>query len=57
MSDLDCFTYMMANEKVVSMLSQIQMTMEFMEDYKVKPDEEVRKAMIPAIKSLQDWVK
>lgn len=57
MSDLDCFIYMMANEKIVSLLCQIDMTMEFMRENKIEADEAVRKAMEPAIKSLQEWVK
>jgi hypothetical protein len=53
--DLDTMTYMMAAEKMVNLLFVLEQTMEFMEEYKVKPDEEVKKALMPMIKQLQDW--
>lgn len=53
----DFFIYMMANEKLVSMIATVDQTMEFLSEYKVKPDDEVRKAMLPLIKQMTDWIK
>ncbi len=55
--ELDQFVYMMANEKMVCMLQTIENTLEFMEEYKVKPDDEVKKALIPIIERLNIWIK
>lgn len=55
MSEIDTFIYMMAAEKMVSMLSLIEQTMEFLEEYQVKPDEEVKKALFPLIERIKKW--
>lgn len=57
MSETDAFVYIMAAEKMVGLLSNIEQTMEFLEEYKVKPDEEVKKCLIPMIKRMEKWVK
>ena len=54
-TEIDTFTYMMAAEKMVNLLYSIESTMEFMKEYDVKPDEEVKKALIPLIKQMNDW--
>lgn len=54
-SEIDTFTYMMAAEKMVNLLYTIESTMEFMKEYDVKPDEEVKKALMPLIKQMNDW--
>lgn len=54
-TEIDTFTYMMAAEKMVNLLYTIESTMEFMKEYDVKPDEEVKKALIPLIKQMNDW--
>ena len=56
MSEIDTFVYMMAAEKMVSMLSLIDQTFEFLEEYKVKPDEEVKKALLPLIERMRKWI-
>jgi len=53
--EIDTFVYMMAAEKMVSMISVIDQTMEFMEEYKVKPDEEVKKELKPLILRMEKW--
>lgn len=57
MNETEVFAYMMAAEKMVSMLSLIDQTMEFMEEYKIKPDEEVKKALNPLIERMKNWTK
>jgi hypothetical protein len=53
--DLETMTYMMAAEKMVNLLFTMENTLEFLDEYKVKPDEEVKKALLPMIKQLQEW--
>lgn len=55
MTEIDTFVYMMASEKMVSMLSLIDQTFEFLEEYKVNPDEEVKKALLPLIERMRKW--
>jgi hypothetical protein len=52
----DQFIYMLANEKMVNMLSTIEQTMAFMHEYKVKPDDEVKKVLGPVVKQLESWI-
>lgn len=54
---IDVFVYMMANEKLVSMLSTIDQVMQFMAEYAVKPDEEVKKEMQKAIDQMRKWIE
>jgi hypothetical protein len=53
--DLDTAVYMMACEKMINLLFVMENTLEFLTEYKVKPDEEVKKALVPLIKQLNDW--
>lgn len=53
--DLETMTYMMAAEKMLNLLFTMENTLEFLQEYKVKPDEEVKKALMPMIKQLSDW--
>lgn len=54
--EIDVFAYMMANEKMVGMLSVIDQTMTFMQEYAIKPDDEVKKALKPMIDQLSKWI-
>lgn len=54
---LEPFVYMMAAEKMVSMISTVEQTMEFMLEYHVKPDEEVKKALKPIIEQMSKWIE
>jgi hypothetical protein len=54
--EIDVFAYMMANEKMVGMLSVIDQTMTFMHEYSIKPDDEVKKALKPMIDQLSKWI-
>lgn len=55
-NEIDVFVYMMANEKLVAMMSVIEQNLEFFEEYGVKPDEEVKKGMKPLIEQLRKWI-
>lgn len=54
--ELDTFTYMMAAEKMTNLLFTIEQTLAFMEEYSVKPDEEVKKALMPLMEQMRKWV-
>ena len=53
---VDVFVYMMANEKLVAMISVIEQNLEFFEEYGVKPDEEVKKVMEPVMIKIRKWL-
>ncbi len=55
--ELKTMTYMMANEKIVNLLFTVEQTMQFMLEYDVKPDEEVKKALIPMIETMRKWLE
>lgn len=55
--NIDVFAYMMAAEKMVNMISTIEQTMEFIEEYQIKPDDEVKKALIPILDKMNKWIK
>jgi hypothetical protein len=57
MSEMDTFVYMMAAEKMVCLISSIEQTFEFLEEYKVKPDDEVKKALVPLIERMKLWIQ
>lgn len=55
--EIDVFVYMMANEKMVAMLSVMEQTLEFCDEYKVKADDEVKKALLPLLQRWEKWAK
>lgn len=58
MSDnLEEIVYMMAVEKTVNLIFNIEMALNFFNDNKIKPDEAVVKALGPLISELDKWIK
>ncbi len=55
--DLEEMTYLMAAEKMVNMLFAMEQTLEFMIEHKIKPDNEVKKALIPILDQMKKWVE
>jgi len=55
-SDIDTMTYMMAAEKMGNLIYTLEATIEFMEEYKVKPDEEVKKCLTPLVDRIRKWL-
>ena len=55
-SDIDTMTYMMAAEKMTNLLFTLEGTLDFMEEYKVKPDDEVKKCLSPLMERLKKWL-
>lgn len=56
-NEIDTLTYMMAAEKMISMLFTIEQTLVFMSEYSVKPDDEVKKALKPMLEDLKKWME
>lgn len=56
-SDLDTITYMMAAEKIGNLIFTIENTLAFMEEYSIKPDEEVKKALKPSMERMKEWIE
>jgi hypothetical protein len=54
--DMDSLKYFMASEKMVNLIFIVEQTLEFMNEYSIKPDDEVRKALIPIIDDLKKWL-
>ncbi len=55
--DLEMFKYMMAAEKMSNMIFVMEQTMEFLEEYKIIPDIEVKNALTPIIDELRNWLR
>ena len=55
--EIDAFVYMMAAEKLTTLLSLMDQTMEFMDEYKIKPDDEVRKELKPILDRMKKWTE
>ena len=55
-NEIETMTYMIAAEKMSNLLFTIENTFEFLEEYKVKPDEAVKSALLPLIEHMKRWV-
>lgn len=55
--DHDTLKYFMASEKVMCMIFQVEQTLEFLTEYKITPDEEVKKALRPILDDLKKWLE
>jgi hypothetical protein len=53
--ELETMTYMMAAEKMGNLIFTMENTLEFLIEYQVKPDEEVKKALIPLVEKFKKW--
>jgi hypothetical protein len=57
MDEYETMKYFMAAEKVGNLIYCLEMTQEFLEEFKIVPDEEVRKALIPKLDKIREWLK
>lgn len=48
--------YMMAAEKMINLIFTIENTLMFMKEYEIKPDAELKKALIPVLVNLNVWM-
>ena len=56
MNEEEIFSYMMASEKMVSMILLMEQNFEFFQEYKITADEEVKKALIPLLQKWEIWI-
>ena len=57
MDEIEGLKYFMAAEKVGCLIMSIEMTLEFVEEFKITPDDEVRLALKPGLLKMLEWVK
>jgi hypothetical protein len=50
-------SYMMAAEKMINLIFTIENTLIFMQEYEIKPDDEVKKALKPLLINLENWLE
>jgi len=55
--DLNTMTYMMAAEKMGNLIFTMENTLDFLVEYHVKPDEEVKKALNPLLDKMKRWLE
>lgn len=55
--EMDAMKYFMAAERVQGLMIAIDYLMDFVEEFKVSPDEEVKKALQPEIDKIKEWIK
>ncbi len=55
-SESETFAYMMAAEKIGNLIYTLEATIEFMEEYKIKPDDEVKKCLNPLLDRMKQWI-
>jgi hypothetical protein len=56
-NEIETMTYMIAAEKMSNLLFTMENTLEFLEEYKVKPDEAVKSALKPLIEQTKRWIE
>jgi hypothetical protein len=57
MNQNDPMKYYIAAEKIQNLIYTIEITLQFMEEFQIAADEEVKAAIMPAIEKLKGWVK
>lgn len=55
--ETDLFAYMMAAEKVSNLIFTMENTLEFLGEYKIQPDDEVKKCLSPLLDQFNKWLK
>lgn len=57
MNQNDPMKYYMAAEKIQNLIYTIEITLQFMDEFQIAADDEVKSAILPAIEKLKEWVK
>lgn len=55
--NIETMKYFIASEKVQNMIFTIEMSLEYLEEYKIEPDEMVKKTLGPVVKQLTNWLE
>ena len=56
-NNLEPMIYFMAAEKVGSLIYSIEQTLEYLEEFKIEADDEVKKELKPCLEKLMVWIK
>lgn len=57
MTEFDTMKYFMAAEKIGSLIFHIENILEFVQEYSIIPDENVKNALNPKLDELKEWLK
>ena len=57
MNSNDPMKYYIAAEKIQNLIYTIEITLQFMDEFAISADDEVKTALMPAIEKLKRWVK
>ncbi len=57
MTPNDPMKYYMAAEKIQNLIYTIDITLQFMDEFQIAADDEVKSAIMPAIEKLKGWIK
>jgi hypothetical protein len=55
--EMDSLKYFIAAEKIGSLLLSLEMALEFIDEFKIKPDDEVKRCLKPALEKMMHWIK
>ncbi len=55
--EMDRMKYFIAAEKVHGLLGAIDRLLEFIEEFKIEPDDAVRNELKPYLEKLNEWIK
>ena len=55
--EIDAMKYYMAAEKVSNLIYSIEITLEFLEEFKIEADDNVKSALNPCVDKLKEWLK
>jgi len=54
---LKTMSYMIACEKIESLIFTLEQTLSFMVEYGIESDEEIKKALVPLLDSFKEWAE
>lgn len=56
-NELDAMKYFTAAEKVEGLLFSLKILLEYVDEFQIVADEEVKKVLIPELDKIKDWLK
>ncbi len=56
-NDLDMMKYYQAAEKIQTLVYTIEITMQYMHEFDIKPDDDVKRALHSPLQQLRKWVE
>ena len=55
-NDLDVMKYYQAAEKIQTLVYTIEITMQYMDEFEIKPDEDVKRALHTPMEQIKKWL-